>query len=239
MPGLSAIGLVQPVANLSSELNQMFMGQILGSGTVGGLATGILGQTQLYVPPGQDWRAQQIIAHAVSAATQLAAANAMYNGTQSRLNLYPQLGTAIGGSVDIKDAMDANSRLVHESMIAQGHLNQLLTLQMAQNAQTQIFQAQEEQAWRCSADQFAADTAAAAQNAAAGNVTLINASSGGTACASAAAAVHSQPTLQGGASTWRRIPSWACPPCAQQGDEGPTVMRHLEREHLPSSLSLR
>ena len=180
VPGLAAMGVVNPVTNLGSELTQMFQGMTLGSGTVGATAAKYLGQQRLYTPTGQDWQANEINADAAAAAAQYAAASTMLDASQNRIVQLPSLGTAIGGTHDIKDSMDAANRVGLEQVVQGEHTNQLLGLISLQMAQNNLHAAQREQAWRCSTDALAQDALTSANAAMSGTVQLASAGSGMT-----------------------------------------------------------
>ena len=207
-------GNVAALADLSPELGGFGLTSPLGSdsaglvsalGGLGGsvMATGALAQQMMstdnfYLPQPGDFRAVAMNQAAAALAQQRALASLALDSNTRRLASLTNLRNQLGSTADVKAATDATARLAGEQATAQAQTNQLLAAQMLQATQTGTSKAREEQAWRCSAENFVQEAQAAADAANAGMVVLVSTSSSRVTCATGPAPTETLPAGGGG-----------------------------------------
>jgi Type IV secretion system proteins len=172
VPGLGSGLTANPLGTAGTSASSLMSGIGTGGG-LSGLFNQFAGQVKTYQPTGNDPEAQMLQQRANAAAGQLAVAQQYLNGTGSRLSLLPQLANLVGGTADIKDAIDANTRVNTEQMTQGAQTAQLQALSIYQQAEQNAQRSREELAMRQGADELVSQAQTAATNAAAGNVTLV------------------------------------------------------------------
>jgi hypothetical protein len=95
------------------------------------------------------------------------------NGSQMRLAGMPSLLTGTQTAGDVKSAVDASNTIAVQGVTQQAQTNQLLAMQIMQQANAQNQQNLADQNWRKGTDAMGASAARAAANAASGQVTFI------------------------------------------------------------------
>ena len=210
VPERGALGFTLPLGQDTSSLVHALSGTAADLGATATLTRDLLRTDQFYAPTASDFRAVMLNQMAVSAAAAKAAAETALNANTQRLTSLNTLRNGLGSTPDVKAAADAGARLAGEQATAQAQGNQLLALLLMQNARAATTQAQEQQMWRCSADNLVAGARAAAAAAASGTVTLISGgapvncgpltttTSSGTTQAATADATNSAGTLLSG-----------------------------------------
>lgn len=178
MPALNRLGITQPLGEDAGALADLMSGvgdvASVGQG-LGGLYSQAKQMTTMFTPGGNDFRAQRMRFDANSAAGQLAAATQVLGSSTNRSAMLPTLNAGAANTATLKSAVDANVTLAGQQLIQGNQTNQLLALQLYQNAQTKADRALEEQEWRQGAEGLAARARAAAANAASGKVQLVHA----------------------------------------------------------------
>ena len=177
VPELGALGLTSPLGEDMGSVFQALGGTALTLGTTGALTRDLLRTDQFYAPSGADFRAMLLNQTASAAATQKALAALALKSSGDRLTHLTKLRNSLSSTSDVKAAADAGARLAGEQATGQAQSNQLLALQVMQTAQAATVMAQEQQAWRCSAEALVARAKAASLSANGGMVTLISSNS--------------------------------------------------------------
>lgn len=162
-----------PLGNDAGAATSLMSGVGTGGG-MGGLFNGFLGNTQTFQPTGGDPEAQMLTQRARAAAGQLAVGQQFMNSGTTRLSLLPGLLGAIGGTADVKDAVDANTRVAGEQMTEGAQSSQLQALQIYQQAEANAQASRRDLAWRQSAENMTRQSQAAADAAGGGQVSLVN-----------------------------------------------------------------
>lgn len=188
-PELGGVGLTSPLGGDAAGL-------VSALGGLGGsvMATNALAQQMMatdnyYLPSVSDFRAVAMNQAASALAQQRALASLALDSNTRRLASLTNLRNQLGSTADVKAAADATARLVGEQATAQAQTNQLLAAQMLQATQIGTSKAREEQAWRCSAENFVEEAKAAAEAANAGMVVLVSTSSSRVTCAAGPAPI--------------------------------------------------
>ena len=171
VPGLGSGIASNPLASAGNPASLM---SGVGGGGLSGLFNQFSGQVTTYQPVGNDPEAQMLQQRAKAAAGQMTIGQQLLNGSSSRLSQLPQLLTSLGGTTDIKDSMDAATRVGAEQMTQGAQGVQAQALAIYQQGEANKERVQEELAARQSADQLVSQSQNAVNNAAAGNVTLVN-----------------------------------------------------------------
>jgi hypothetical protein len=172
VPGLNGGLIANPLGTAGNTASSLMSGIGTGGG-LSGLFNHFAGQVKTYQPTGNDPEAQMLQQRANAAAGQLAVAQQYLNGTGSRLSMLPQLANSIGGTADIKDAIDANTRVNTEQMTQGAQSAQLQAMAIYQQAEANAECSREELTMRQGADELFSQAQTAANNAAAGNVSLV------------------------------------------------------------------
>jgi len=172
IPGLGSSLSSNPLGGLGGSATSLMSGT--NTGGLGGLFNQFLPQVQTYTPQGNDPEAQMLQQRAAAAAGQMSVAQQLTNGMSSRLSLLPQLMNTLGGTADVKDAVDANTRVSAEATTQGAQANQAQALLMYQQAEANAERSREELTARQSADEYAGQAQAAAADAEAGNVTMFH-----------------------------------------------------------------
>ena len=181
-PELQALGLTNPIGADGTDLLKALGGLGGELGQTSGLALNLMQSDQLFRSSGTDFRAVLMNQAAASLATQKALAELALNSSNSRLNSLNSLRSGLDSTADIKAATDANARLTGELAVAQTQGNQLAALRLLQNAQSGTTAVQEEQLWRCNAENLVAEAKAAQAAAQSGTVQLISSGGSTTNC---------------------------------------------------------
>ena len=174
VPELGAPGITLPLGQDTTALIRALGGTAGDLGATATLTQDLLRTDRFYAPTTSDFRAVMLNQTAVSAAAAKAAAETALNANTQRLTSLNTLRTSLGSTPDVKAAADATARLAGEQATAQAQTNQLLSLLLLRTAQAATTQVEEEQMWRCSADNLVAEARAAAAASASGTVTLIS-----------------------------------------------------------------
>ena len=154
--------MTSPLGPDTAALVQSLSGTLAGAGTTAALTQDMLRTDMFYAPSAADFRAIALNQAASSLATQKALAELALKSSAQRLTYLTDLRNRLGNSPDVKAAADATARLAGEQATAQAQGNQLLAVQVMQQAQQATTQAREQQAWRCSAEDLVAQAKAAA-----------------------------------------------------------------------------
>jgi hypothetical protein len=181
-PELSALGLTNPIGADGTDLLRALSGLGSNLGQTGALAQDLMQSDQLFRSAGTDFRAVLMNQAAASIATQKALAELALNSSNERLKSLNTLRSGLDSTSDVKAATDANARLAGELAVAQTQGNQLAALRLLQNAQNGTTAAQEEQLWRCQAENLVAQAKAAQTAAQSGTVQLISSGGSTTNC---------------------------------------------------------
>jgi hypothetical protein len=174
VPGLGSGIASNPLASLGTSGAASLMSGTGAGGGLSGLYNQFRGQVSTYQPSGNDPEAQMLQQRANAAAGQMAVGQQFMSGTSSRLTQLPQLLGALGSTADIKDSMDANTRVNAEQTTQGAQSAQLQALAIYQHGEDNAERAREELAMRKGADELVSRSQAAADDAAAGNVTLVH-----------------------------------------------------------------
>lgn len=154
-------------------------------GSVGGAAGNLTGsalnlynnaksQTQIYTPPNAtDFNAWRMMQQGQALASQMALSQQSMSGSQMRLAGMPSLLTGTQTAGDVKSAVDASNTIAVQGVTQQAQTNQLLAMQIMQQANAQNQQNLIEQDHRRSADAWVAAENRAAANSAAGQINFI------------------------------------------------------------------
>jgi hypothetical protein len=169
-PELGNLGLLDPLGLKASDINQAIVGVQQANGAIGGLTRQFLGVTQVFKPTGSDYRSTFLPQQALGLASQMAMAQQMADASQQRMQALPKIMQAAAAAPDIKASMDANARLTGELAQQSAQTNQTLSNMWTAQATARMQDAQQDQLWRCSAEQMYLDEQAAAQDAANGIV---------------------------------------------------------------------
>jgi hypothetical protein len=171
VPGLGSGLAANPISALGGTASSVMSGT--DTGGLGGMFGHFLGQTKTYTPEGDDPEAEMLQQRASAAAGQMSVGQQFLNGTTSRLSLLPQLLGMLGVTNDLKDSMDANTRVNAEASTTAAQQTQLQALAIYQRGEEAAQRSREELAARKGADELVAHSRTAAANAEAGNVTLV------------------------------------------------------------------
>ena len=173
VPGLSSGVSANPLGADAATATALMSGSGTGGG-MSGLFARFSGQTMPFAPTGSDPEAQMLTQRAQSAAGQMAVAQQFMNGSSTRLSLLPQLANALTGTADVKDAVDANTRVNAEQMTETAQSSQIQALAIYQQAEANAQRSREELAWRQGSEALAANAQTAANAAGTGRVSLVN-----------------------------------------------------------------
>ena len=171
VPGLGSGIASNPLASAGNPASLM---SGVGGGGLSGLFNQFSGQVNTYQPVGNDPEAQMLQQRANAAAGQMTIGQQLLNGASSRLSQLPQLLTALGGTADIKDSVDANTRVNSEATTQGAQTAQAQALLIYQQGEANAERVREELTARQGADELVSQSQAAASAAAGGNVTLVN-----------------------------------------------------------------
>jgi hypothetical protein len=208
-PELAGLGLTNPIGADGMSLLKALGGLGGDLGQTTSMAQNLMQSDQLFRSSGTDFRAVLINQAALALATQKALAEQALNSSNSRLTALNTLRSGLDNTADVKAATDANARLTGELAVAQTQGNQLAALRLLQTAQAGTTAAQEEQLWRCQAENLVAEARAAQAAAQAGTVQLISSGGSTTNCTvgitsgitTSALTTDSTGTLTSGSST--------------------------------------
>lgn len=171
VPGLNSGLTTNPLAGVNPTSMMSGLG---GAGGLSGLLNQFSGQTMPFNPTGNDPEAVMLRQRAQAAAGQMAVGQQFMNGSTSRLSMLPQLGSSITNTADIKDSVDAGTRVNFEQTTQGAQQQQLQALAIYQQAEANAEASRRDLALRQSAEGLATSSQNAATAAGNGNISLVN-----------------------------------------------------------------
>lgn len=148
----NAINPLPQVAQIESVLR--------GQGFTGSLAAqsqGLLAKIQFYRPVGSDFTATEMQTDANATAGQMAAAEALYNSSTTRIQGIQQLQGSLAQSGDPKQSLDLQARATMENGLAAAQTNQAQSMAVLQQAQGDAEKQRIDQDWRKGAEGLVSD----------------------------------------------------------------------------------
>lgn len=173
-PLLGAQGMTDPLGpGTSAGLSDVFQG-VSSLGSMSGQVTSLMNQasslTNHYSTTGTDWSAAAMLRQARALAGQMATSQRYMDSSATRLQTIPLLNAAASATTDVKSSVDAGNTLLGQQITQSAQTNQLLSMQIQQQAQQANEKNLADQEWRRSTDGLQASAQRAADYSKAGNV---------------------------------------------------------------------